>query len=270
MGSGIAQVCAAAGYDVIVTYNSLASVRRSRTAIENSLDRLLTGGRIDQKSASGAISRVRYTSDIGEACGEADLVVEAVFEDLDLKRSVFGLMEKHSRTEAVLASNTSAIPITMISSKLATKERVIGLHFMNPVPLMRGVEIIRGEMTSDATFETSLGFIRTLDKEPVVAIDYAGFIVSRLLDVLMNEAVRLVAEGTRPEEIDKAMELCAGHPMGPCKLLDLVGAEIAVQGLEIMSRDFGDRYKAHPLLKRRVHAGLLGRKTGRGFYDYGT
>ncbi|NJD68280.1 MAG: 3-hydroxyacyl-CoA dehydrogenase family protein [candidate division NC10 bacterium] len=270
MGSGIAQVCAAAGFDVLVQYTTEAALGRSRSAIANSLQKLVARGSVDQEKASRTMAQIRYTSEIVAVCSEADLIVEAVYEDLDLKRSVFAALEKHARADAVLASNTSAIPITEISSKLTCKDRVIGLHFMNPVVLMSGVEIIRGEMTSEATFQTCLSFLHALGKEPVVAVDYAGFIVTRLLDVLMNEAVSLVEEGTRPEEIDKAMELCAGHPMGPFKLLDLVGAEIAMHGMEIMARDFGDRYKARPLLKRRVLAGLLGKKTGRGFYDYGT
>jgi len=139
---------------------------------------------------------------------------------------------------------------------------------MNPVPLMKGVEIISGQLTSDENRKTVIDYVRKLGKEPIEAVDFAGFIVSRLLDVLLNETIKLVQEGNKPEDIDKAMELCAGHPMGPCRLLDLVGAEIAMHGMEIMERDFGDGYKPHPLLKKRVLAGLLGRKTGRGFYEY--
>ena len=144
----------------------------------------------------------------------------------------------------------------------------MGIHFMNPVPLMKGVEVIRGQLTSDETMGLTMGYIEKLGKDPAVAVDYAGFIVSRLLDVLMNEAVQLVQEGNLPEDIDKAMRLCAGHPMGPCTLLDLVGAEIAMHGMETMARDFGDKYKPHPLLKKRVQAGLLGKKSGQGFYKY--
>jgi 3-hydroxybutyryl-CoA dehydrogenase len=191
-----------------------------------------------------------------------------VFEDLAVKHELFEKMENIAQPDAILASNTSAIPITEIASVSSRGDKIIGIHFMNPVPLMKGVEIIRGQLTSDETFEAALNYIRSLGKEPIAAVDYAGFIVSRLVDVLMNEAVKMVQEGNRPEDIDKAMELCAGHPMGPCKLLDLVGAEIAMHGMETMARDFGDGYKPHPLLKKRVLAGLLGRKSGRGFYDY--
>jgi 3-hydroxybutyryl-CoA dehydrogenase len=160
------------------------------------------------------------------------------------------------------------LPITEIASKTGRGDKIIGIHFMNPVPLMKGVEIIRGQLTTNDTFETAVHYVRKLGKEPIEAVDYAGFIVSRLVDVLMNEAVKMVQEGNRPEDIDNAMKLCAGHPMGPCQLLDLVGAEIALHGMETMARDFGEQYKPHPLLKKRVLAGLLGKKTGRGFYDY--
>jgi 3-hydroxybutyryl-CoA dehydrogenase len=195
-------------------------------------------------------------------------VVEAVFENLALKQRLFQDLEKHCGPSAIRASNTSALPITEIAAVTTSGPRGVGIHFMNPVPLMKGVEIIRGQLTSEETLAAAVEYVKAIGKEPIVAIDYAGFIVSRLLDVLMNETVKLVEEGNRPEEIDKAMELCAGHPMGPCKLLDLVGAEIAMHGMETMARDFGERYKPHPLLKKRVLAGLLGKKTGQGFYTY--
>jgi 3-hydroxybutyryl-CoA dehydrogenase len=142
------------------------------------------------------------------------------------------------------------------------------MHFMNPVPLMKGVEIIPGQLTSEETTETVLAFVRSLGKDPVVAVDYAGFVASRLVDVLFNETMQLIQEGNSPESIDKVAELCLGHPMGPCKLLDLVGADVAMHGLEIMERNLGPVYKPHPLLRKRVLAGLLGRKSGKGFYNW--
>ena len=215
-----------------------------------------------------ALGRIHYTTDLEEACKDADLIIEAIFENLEIKHETFKKIERFAKPEAILASNTSALPITEIASITGRGETFIGLHFMNPVPLMKGLEVIRGQLTSEETFTACWKYAESIGKEPVEAVDFAGFIVSRLLDVLMNEAVKMVQEGNRPEDIDKAMELCAGHPMGPCKLMDLVGAEIAMHGMETMARDFGDGYKPHPLLKKRVLAGLLGRKTGRGFYDY--
>jgi 3-hydroxybutyryl-CoA dehydrogenase len=215
-----------------------------------------------------ALGRIHYTTQLEEACKGADLIIEAIFENLGIKHETFKKIEKIAKPEAILASNTSALPITEIASATSRGEQFIGLHFMNPVPMMKGLEIIRGQLTSDETFEASWKYAESIGKDPVEAVDYAGFIVSRLLDVLMNEAVKMVQEGNRPEDIDKAMELCAGHPMGPCKLMDLVGAEIAMHGMETMARDFGDGYKPHPLLKKRVLADLLGRKTGQGWYDY--
>lgn len=268
MGSGIAQVSAVAGYSVFLQDIYQDALDRAKAAIEKSLNKLAAKGKITEKDKARALDCIHYTCDLKEACEDADLVIEAVFEDLKIKQSIFKDLEKYCPPDTVIGSNTSAIPITEIASITKRGEKVIGIHFMNPVPLMKGVEIIRGQLTSDETMDTTLDYIRNIGKEPIEAVDFAGFIVTRLLDVLMNEAVRLVEEGNKPEDIDKAMTLCAGHPMGPCRLLDLVGAEIAMHGMETMSRDFGERYKPHPLLKKRVLAGLLGQKMGKGFYDY--
>ena len=268
MGSGVAQVSAAAGYFAVVQDTDDSALERAKSGIESSLKKLVEKGKLSEKDLEAAMGRIQYTTELEKACQDADLVVEAVFEDLGVKQELFEKIEQIAGPDAILASNTSALPITEIASVSDRADKIIGIHFMNPVPLMKGVEIIRGQLTSDETFETALHYIRSLGKEPIPAVDYAGFIVSRLVDVLMNEAVKMVQEGNRPEDIDKAMEMCAGHPMGPCKLLDLVGAEIAMHGMQTMARDFGDGYKPHHLLKKRVLAGLLGRKTGRGFYDY--
>jgi 3-hydroxybutyryl-CoA dehydrogenase len=232
------------------------------------LEKFASKGKIKPEEAEAALSRILYTTDLKKACENADLIVEAVFENLAIKHELFQKVDELAKPEAILASNTSALPITEIASVTDRGQNFVGIHFMNPVALMQGVEIIRGQLTSDKTLNTTMEYIKSIGKEAIVAVDYAGFIVSRLLDVLMNEAVKMVQEGNRPEAIDKAMELCAGHPMGPCKLLDLVGAEIAMHGMETMARDFGDQYKPHPLLKKRVLAGLLGRKSGGGFYEY--
>jgi len=268
MGNGVAQVSAVAGYNVFLNDISEASLEKALATINKSLSKMVAKGKIAAEDMSAAIARIKITTSFEEACKDADLVIECVFENLDLKKKIFADLDKHCKPEAILGTNTSAIPVTEIASSCKRGDKVIGIHFMNPVPLMKGVEIIRGQLTSEETLNAAMKFVEKIGKEAAIAVDYAGFIVSRLLDVLMNEAVKLVQEGNSPEEIDKAMMLCAGHPMGPCKLLDLVGAEIAMHGMETMERDFGDRYKPHPLLKKRVLAGLLGMKTGKGFYNY--
>ena len=268
MGNGVAQVSAVAGYTVVLNDISEEALKRAMATIEKNLNKLASKGKIAEADVSSAISRITVTTDLAEACKDADLLVECVFENLELKKKMFAEFERLCKPEAILGTNTSAIPVTEIASATTRGDKVIGIHFMNPVPLMKGVEVIRGQLTSEETMEATLDYIKRIGKESAIAVDFAGFIVSRLLDVLMNEAVKLVQEGNSPENIDKAMRLCAGHPMGPCTLLDLVGAEIAMHGMETMERDFGDRYKPHPLLKKRVLAGLLGQKSGKGFYDY--
>jgi 3-hydroxybutyryl-CoA dehydrogenase len=268
MGSGVAQVSAVAGYDVVLQDINAEAMGRARSGIEFSLKKLAEKGKITPEQVKATVANIKFTADLKEGAENADLVIEAVFENLEIKQELFKKLETLCKPDAILASNTSALPITEIASVTGRGENIIGIHFMNPVPLMKGVEIIRGQLTSDDTFEAALAYLKKIGKEPIEAVDYAGFIVSRLLDVLMNEAVKMVQEGNRPEDIDNAMKLCAGHPMGPCQLLDLVGAEIAMHGMETMARDFGDRYKPHPMLRKRVLAGLLGKKTGRGFYDY--
>jgi 3-hydroxybutyryl-CoA dehydrogenase len=268
MGSGVAQVSATAGYQVAIQDISEKMLAKSKAGIEASLKKLVSKGKLPEEKAEAALAAIRFTTELEAAAADADLVIEAVFENLAIKHEVFKKLDACVGPETILASNTSALPITEIASATRRGAQFVGIHFMNPVPLMKGVEVIRGQLTSEETYAAAKSFVQSLGKETIEAVDYAGFIVSRLLDVLMNEAVKMVQEGNRPEDIDKAMELCAGHPMGPCRLLDLVGAEIAMHGMETMARDFGDRYMPHPLLKKRVLAGLLGRKSGAGFYRY--
>lgn len=268
MGSGIAQVSAAAGYDVVIQDIFSESLERAKATITKSLGKMVAKGKLEEAAMNATLAKITFSTELKDACDNADLIVEAVFENLELKQKTFKELDKLCKPEAILGTNTSALPITEIASVTKRGEKIVGIHFMNPVPLMKGVEIIRGQLTSDDTMQTVFDYIAAIGKESIEAVDYAGFIVSRLLDVLFNETIKMIEEGNNPEAIDKAMVMCCGHPMGPCKLLDLVGAEIAMHGMETMERDFGDRYKPHPLLKKRVLAGLLGMKTGKGFYEY--
>lgn len=258
MGSGIAQVSAVAGYNVVLQDVYSDALERARVSIEKSLSKMVSKEKMAKMDMDAALDRIQFTTVLEDACKDADLVIEAVFENLELKHNMFRKLAELCKKEAILGTNTSALPITEIASVTDRGDKIIGIHFMNPVPLMKGVEVISGQLTSDETRNTVFDYVRKLGKEPIEAVDFAGFIVSRLLDLLLNETIKLVQEGNKPEDIDKAMELCAGHPMGPCRLLDLVGAEIAMHGMETMERDFGDGYKPHPLLKKRVLAGLLG------------
>ncbi|MCD6486793.1 MAG: 3-hydroxyacyl-CoA dehydrogenase family protein [Syntrophobacterales bacterium] len=268
MGGGIAQVSAIAGYNVVLQDVYGDALERAKMSIEKNLSKMVSKEKMAKADMDAVLDRIQFTTVLEDACKDADLVIEAVFENLELKHNMFRDLAELCKKEAILGTNTSALPITEIASVTNRGDKIIGIHFMNPVPLMKGVEVIRGELTSDETMEAVLAFVKDLGKESIMAVDYAGFIVSRLVDVLFNEVMKLIQEGNKPEEIDKACTLCLGHPMGPCRLLDLAGADIAKHGMETMMRDLGEAYRPHPLLKKRVLAGLLGRKTGRGFYEY--
>lgn len=268
MGSGIAQVSIEAGYPVVLQDISEKSLAKAQAGIEKNFSKNVSKGKMSEAGMASALALLTCTTDLELACKEADLIIESVFENLEIKQNMFREFERLCPPATILATNTSAIPITEIGSVLKNKERIIGLHFMNPVPLMKGLEIIRAQLTSDETFAATMDYVQKIGKEAAMAVDYAGFIVSRLLNVLVNETIKLIEEGNRPEDIDKAMQLCAGHPMGPCKLMDLSGLDISLHGMETLERDFGPKYKPHPMLKKRVMAGLLGVKTGEGFYKY--
>jgi 3-hydroxybutyryl-CoA dehydrogenase len=267
MGNGIAQVSAQAGYDVVMSDIKDEFIQKGMAAIDKSLDRLVKKETIKESDKAAIIARIKTTTDNKDA-KDTDLVIEAAPEILDLKKNIFKQLDEICRADAILASNTSSLPIGEIAAATQKPGRVIGIHFMNPVPVMKGVEVIPGRQTAPSTVEAAKEYVRKIGKEPCEARDYAGFIVSRLVDALMNEAFWCVMDGNKPEEVDKAIKLCLNHPMGPLELCDLAGADVVLHGLETMYEEFGERLMPAPLLKNMVRSGDLGRKTGRGFYDY--
>jgi len=268
MGNGIAQVTAASGYQVFMTDVSRQQLEKAMATIEGSLSRFVQKGKMSSRDMENILLNIRTGTDLQEALADADLVIEAVFEDLEVKKETFNKLGNWAPAQAILASNTSSLPITAIAAAAERPERVIGLHFMNPVPLMKGVEVIRARQSSDEAVNAGIEFVKSLGKVPAEAVDYAGFIVSRVLDVMLNEAVYCVMDGHKPEEIDKAMKVCTNFPMGPLELIDLAGADILLNVMECLKREFGDKYRPAPLLVQMVRAGHLGRKTGQGFYNY--
>ncbi|SHI81560.1 3-hydroxyacyl-CoA dehydrogenase family protein [Desulfofundulus thermosubterraneus] len=268
MGAGIAQVCASSGYEVYLNDLSVEMLEKAQANIENSLARFVDKKKISADDMKAALGRLHKTTDLIEAVKDVDLVIEAVFEDLAVKKELFKKIDQHVPENAVLASNTSSLPITAIAAATRRPERVIGLHFMNPVPLMKGVEVIRARLSSDEAVATGIEFVKSLGKIPAEAVDYPGFIVSRILDVMLNEAVYCVMDGNKPEEIDKAMKVCTNFPMGPLELIDMAGADVLLHVMECLNRELGDKYRPAPLLAQMVRAGQLGRKTGQGFYSY--
>jgi 3-hydroxybutyryl-CoA dehydrogenase len=267
MGNGIAQVSAEAGYDVTMMDIKEEFISKALAAIEKSLDRKVRKGVIREDEKEETMLRIKTTVDTKDA-RNADLVIEAIPEELELKKKAFKELDRIRQEHTILASNTSALPIGAMAAITKRPDKFIGIHFMNPVPVIKGVEVIPGKYTSSETLKTSVEFVKSLGKEPCEARDYAGFIVSRLVDALINEAIRCVMDGNKPAEVDRAMKLCCNFPMGPLELCDLAGADIVLHGLETLRREFGERLCPAPLLLSQVRSGDLGRKTGRGFHDY--
>jgi 3-hydroxybutyryl-CoA dehydrogenase len=269
MGNGIAQVFAQAGFDVVLHDALPTALDRARGTIEKSMGKLVEKGRLAADARDAALGRLRLADDL-EALASADYVVEAIIEDVDAKRSLFQRLDALTRHEVILTSNTSSISITTLGAATTRPDRVLGMHFMNPVPLMGLVELIRGQATAAESMTVAFDLCAQLGKTAVEAADYPGFIANRILMPMINEAVFAVMEGVgTPEAIDTVMKLGMNHPMGPLTLADFIGLDVCLAILDVLHDGLGDpKYRACPLLRRMVAAGHLGRKSGRGFYSY--
>ena len=269
MGNGIAHVCALAGLEVVLVDSDRSALDRGVATIGRNLERQQSKGRITAAERGGALDRIEPATAL-ERVGRAGLVVEAVPEIADLKYEIFSQLDRFAPRDAILASNTSSISITAIASRTQRPGQVIGMHFMNPVPVMKLVEVIRGLRTDDATTETVMAFSRALGKVPMKVRDFPGFVSNRILGPMINEAIFALMEGVAEvEAIDTVMKLGMNHPMGPLALADLIGLDTCLNILEVLHRELGDdRYRPCPLLRQYVAAGWLGRKTGRGFHEY--
>jgi len=269
MGSGIAQVSAAAGFPTIVREVSDALSTKSRQSIEKSLAKGIERGKVSEAERDKTLANLRFVTDLKELA-DSDLFIEAVVEDLEVKNSLWSQLDKIARPDAIFASNTSSLTIIAMAAASGRPDRMLGIHFFNPVPLMKLVEVVRTITTSEETEQRSLDFVRALGKEPIRAKDSSGFVVNLLLIPYMIDAIKALESNVASvEDIDKGMQLGAGHPMGPFTLLDFVGLDTVHKIAEIMFTEYREsRYAPPPLLKRMVLAGMLGRKSGKGFYDY--
>ena len=271
MGNGIAQVFAQSGFTVRLFDAAPGAVDRARKTIDKSLAKFVEKGKLSAADRDATAARLHPASSIDDLA-DVDFAVEAIVESLDHKRELLGRLDALTKPDVILGSNTSSISITVLGAATKRPDKVLGMHFMNPVPLMSLVELIRGQATVPATMQTATDLCKALGKTPVEAADFPGFIANRILMPMINEAVYAVMEGVgTPEAIDTVMKLGMNHPMGPLALADLIGLDVCLAILEVLQDGLGDpKYRPCPLLKRMVAAGQLGRKTGRGFFSYAT
>jgi 3-hydroxybutyryl-CoA dehydrogenase len=269
MGSGIAQVCAQAGYSVFLNDLKPEFVDRGLTGIKKNLNRQVDKGRMTSEQLEEVVGRITSSSDLQDAA-KVDLIIEAAVENMDIKVKIFAQLDEIAPAHAILASNTSSLPITEIAAATKRPEKVIGMHFMNPVPVMKLVEIIRGLATADGVYQTIEDITKTLEKIPVEVNDFPGFVSNRILMPMINEAIYTLYEGVATKEaIDEVMKLGMNHPMGPLTLADFIGLDTCLYIMETLHEGFGDdKYRPCPLLRKYVKAGWLGKKSGRGFYTY--
>ena len=269
MGNGIAQVFAQSGFEVALCDAVPAALERAKSTIDRSLGKFVEKGRLSAVDRDAALGRLKMFTSV-DALAEVDYVVEAIAEAVDAKVALFRQLDAITRPDVILSSNTSSISITLLGAATKRPDKVLGMHFMNPVPLMTLVELIRGQATSPESMQTAAELCRTLGKTPVEAADYPGFIANRILMPMINEAIYAVMEGVgSPDAIDTVMKLGMNHPMGPLTLADFIGLDVCLAILEVLHDGLGDpKYRPCPLLRRMVAAGHLGRKSGRGFYSY--
>lgn len=269
MGNGISQVFATKGFEVALIDIKQEFLDKAVATIGKSMDRLIKKERMTEDDKAAAMGRIKASTDLG-AAKDCQLVIEAVTENLDIKLQIFGKLEEVCPPEVIFASNTSSLPITQLAAATKRPTQFVGMHFMNPVPMMKLIELIRGIATSDETFNLIKSLGEKLGKVPVEVNDFPGFIANRILLPMLNEAMYALMEGVgTAEAIDEVMKLGMGHPMGPFVLADFIGLDVCLAILEVMHEGLGDsKYRPCPLLRKYVQAGYLGRKTGRGFYDY--
>jgi 3-hydroxybutyryl-CoA dehydrogenase len=269
MGSGIAEVALTAGFHVLMRDITEEAIKRGKTRIETDLERRAQKGKMVSAEKEAALKRLSTTTKL-EDFGSCDFVIEAAIEQIQLKGEIFKALDRITRKEVILASNTSSISITRIASFTQRPDQVVGMHFFNPAPVMKLIELIRGLATSEDTFRITHELSVKLGKTPKEASDFPGFVSSRLIFSFMNEAVTLLYEGVgKADEIDAIMKMGANHPMGPLELADFVGLDTVLSVMKVLQEAFGDKYRPCPLLYKYVDAGYLGVKTGRGFYEYG-